>query len=579
MRCALSIAVFIASSLSVAAQDLPLGPRSDFGKVVVTNAQSAGGETVTLEQMIGGSFDSEPAYLYPEGSEYRKMGRAVGRLDVLTSKGTAYCTAFVISDRHLMTNGHCFRVKGAQIQTVSFVAGYVETGIIDGTTTYAANPVPLEISEPDDLDFAIVEVFGNPARDWGKLTLSPFAFDNSKHAGWPLVIIGHPAKMAQHVSRKECRASARNPVAGKMLRHTCDTLVGNSGSPVIGDDSRKVVALHKAGDAVNGVNFAVPIALIAERSPIVAGLVDAPKPVVHVDPCEGLLSAAQIGDTCADWTSYLDSCTSHSMAPFVKPHADALCEPDLSVVERMLADPDAYACDAAAGDPLHPDRAAGVMRAEGIDYKDILPDKAIRACEAALRVFPGHPRLLANLAQALHAAGRFFEAHETYQRAARESDPVAQNRLGVMRALGDGVQQSDEMAVAFYRQSADQGYAPAQHHMGVRYAIGNGVAQSDSEAVFWYQKAADLGYAPAQYALGVRYAVGKGIQKSDSLAVSWYLKAAEQGYAEAQHALGVRYATGNGVPKSQDTSISWYLRAAGQGHQDAIDALRRLGIR
>ncbi|WP_371931836.1 serine protease [Mameliella sp. MMSF_3510] len=100
----------------------------------------------------------------------------------------------------------------------------------------------------------------------------------------PLIVIGHPIGMAQHISRKECRAAARNLLANNRLRHTCDTLRGNSGSPVIGEDGRKVVALHHAGDSIISVNFAVPIAAIAERSPIVAALTEAAEPVTARPP-------------------------------------------------------------------------------------------------------------------------------------------------------------------------------------------------------------------------------------------------------------------------------------------------------
>lgn len=309
-------------SSPIGAQELPLGPRSDFGRVVLSNNQVSGG-AITLEQVFGSGFDSEPAYQYPEISGYRKMGRAVGRLDIATDKGTAHCTGFLISDRHLMTNGHCLMIAGAKVQAVNFVTGYVENGIVEGTRSYSVNIDPIEISGPDDLDYAILEVFGAPAQDWGTLPLSAFAFDSATHAGLPLIVIGHPAKMAQHISRKECRAAARKPLANNRLRHTCDTLVGNSGSPVIGEDGRKVLALHHAGDSVNGMNFAVPMALIAERSPIVAALTaptsatpvvaadvpepDRPEPAAPVrtiapakpatpDPAPAAITRAKVGD-------------------------------------------------------------------------------------------------------------------------------------------------------------------------------------------------------------------------------------------------------------------------------------------
>ena len=291
-------------ALPLSAQDVPLGPRSDFGKVVLTDNQVSGGG-VTLEQVFGGGFDSEPAYRYPDISGYRKMGRAVGRLDIATDKGTAHCTSFLISDTYLLTNGHCLQIEGARVQAVNFVAGYVENGVTDNTRIYSVNPEPVEISPPDDLDYAILEVFGAPAQDWGTLPLQAFTFDPDRHAGLPLIVIGHPIDMAQHISRKECRAAARNLLSNNRLRHTCDTLRGNSGSPVIGEDGRKVIALHHAGDSINGVNFAVPIAAIAERSPIVAALIAPAKPATTTPPrktAEKPPQQAYVKARHGDWT-------------------------------------------------------------------------------------------------------------------------------------------------------------------------------------------------------------------------------------------------------------------------------------
>lgn len=149
----LTLAVLAACSLALplSAQELPLGPRSDFGKVVLKNKQVSGG-SVTLEQVFGGGFDSEPAYQYPEISGYRKMSRAVGRLDIATDKGTAHCTSFLISDQYLLTNAHCLQIDGARVQAVNFVAGYVENGVTENTRIYSVNPDPVEISPVADLD-------------------------------------------------------------------------------------------------------------------------------------------------------------------------------------------------------------------------------------------------------------------------------------------------------------------------------------------------------------------------------------------------------------------------------------------
>lgn len=291
-----AVASIISLTTAVHAQDIPLAPLSNFGKVAVPATQSGGGY-VAFEQAFGGTFDAEPASRYPESSVMRQLGRAVGRLDVAFDRGLGYCTAFLISDQHLMTNAHC--LDGGQVQAISFVAGYVDTGVEEGTKTYTVGTTPVEISPRGDLDFAILQVFGNPASEWGTVTLSAMEFDARRDAGMPLMILGHPVfqvapvpiPQALYVSRKECGATQINPRTGNKLRHTCDTLVGNSGSPVFSDDSREVIALHHAGDPREGINLAIPMRLIAQQSQVVAKLV-ASAPPAAVTPGPSELDAA-----------------------------------------------------------------------------------------------------------------------------------------------------------------------------------------------------------------------------------------------------------------------------------------------
>ena len=275
---------FIALASAGQAQEIPLAPLSNYGKVAISGNQSGGGY-IAFEQAFGGAFDAEPASQYPEASELRRLGRAVGRLDVAFARGVGDCTAFLISEQYLMTNAHC--LEGGQAQAITFVTGYVESGIEAGTRTYSVGTTPVEISPSSDLDYAILQVFGNPAAEWGTVTLAAMEIDGARDAGMPLLVMGHPVfqvapvpvPQALYVSRKECRATATKPRAGKKLRHTCDTLVGNSGSPVFSDDSREVIALHHAGSPSEGINFAIPISLIARESEVVAELVAlAPKP-------------------------------------------------------------------------------------------------------------------------------------------------------------------------------------------------------------------------------------------------------------------------------------------------------------
>ena len=127
--------------------------------------------------------------------------------------------------------------------------------------------------------------------------------------------------------------------------------------------------------------------------------------------------------------------------------------------------------------------------------------------------------------------------------AAEQGHAGAQCQLGFMYRYGQGVPESDALALEWYRKAADQGYAKAQCNLGVMYRDGRGeLSQSHALAVEWFRKAADQGHAQAQCNLGFMYRHGRGgLPQSDALAVEWYRTAADQGVAEAQSNLGFMY--------------------------------------
>lgn len=45
----------------------------------------------------------------------------------------------------------------------------------------------------------------------------------------------------------------------------------------------------------------------------------------------------------------------------------------------------------------------------------------------------------------------------------------------------------------WWQKVAEQGYAYAQYNLGIMYQYGQGVEQSNEKAVEWYRKAADQG--------------------------------------------------------------------------------------
>ena len=312
--------------------------RASFGSVVLSSTQAVGTD-IQLELSVG-SYENEPISNYSEGSIFAQMGRSVGRLDVLTDKGVFPCTAFIVSKKYILTNYHCSlgildneRIGATQIQATQFVAGYTRTGIDEGTKKYMVIPQPVETNKA--LDYAVLEVMGDPSQQFGQLKLASAMPTD----GDPFWIIGHPMGEGQRISREKCKANAPAVSAGKLL-HTCDTLPGNSGSPVIDAGLQQVVALHHAGSQKDSVNFAILMSEILENSTVLAAY-KAPEATPKNQPvepktaansaCDALYRAAAEAKACYAYDAYVNSCSSHSLAPIAEGYINEFCKPQETV--------------------------------------------------------------------------------------------------------------------------------------------------------------------------------------------------------------------------------------------------------
>ena len=158
---------------------------------------------------------------------------------------------------------------------------------------------------------------------------------------------------------------------------------------------------------------------------------------------------------------------------------------------------------------------------------------------------------------AAYERGDYATALKEWQPLAVAGNAVAQHKLGVMYAKGQGVPQDDKEAAKWFRLAAEQGNADAQNDLGWIHDNGRGVPQYYQEAVKWYRKAAEQGHAFAQYNLGVMYERGVGVAQDYKEAMKWYRLSAEQGDADAKNNLGAMYAKGLGVP--QDKVLAYAL--------------------
>ncbi len=206
------------------------------------------------------------------------------------------------------------------------------------------------------------------------------------------------------------------------------------------------------------------------------------------------------------------------------------------------------------------------------------------------------------LSQRKDAAHRRREA---LRREADSGDRVAQNRLGLMYAYGQGIPTNNTEAFQWFMKSARQGYAEAQNNLGWMYANGRGTFRDDIRAMTWYKRAALQGDATAQFNVGWMYDQNRGVDAVDveqgqafrhlaasgvrtaalwldirdlcegSLlpaplaAADWYGRAAEQNHAGAQNNLGELHANGRLGETNNVEAIKWFRLAAEQGYTPA----------
>ena len=164
----------------------------------------------------------------------------------------------------------------------------------------------------------------------------------------------------------------------------------------------------------------------------------------------------------------------------------------------------------------------------------------------------------------------YTQAHRLLWPLADEGNPVAQEILGFMYALGEGVSRDDAAAFHWFTLAAEAGRAEAQFELGHMYRDGLGVTADGKTAMLWLQRAAEQGKTDAYNAVGELYLGSSGIPANPTAALEWFFRAAERGSAQAMYNIGLRYAAGQGVERDEIEAFKWFVLAYGE----AIGTLR-----
>lgn len=175
-------------------------------------------------------------------------------------------------------------------------------------------------------------------------------------------------------------------------------------------------------------------------------------------------------------------------------------------------------------------------------------------------------------ARQAYEAKDYTAAMERYRRAAAKGNAEANFMIGLMYSNGEGVERSNEEAIAWYRKAADAGHRAAQRELGRCYFKGEGVPKDRDQAIRWFREAGKQGDAVSQYLVGLIYfhSDRDGDVKE---AISWLQKAADQGDSDAFSLLGLAHYAGRGVPKDKVKGTHYWSKAAEMGDAEAREYL------
>ena len=223
-------------------------------------------------EAICNTSDLENAVCRSPSPEYDR-GRAVARLLI---QGSTLCTGWLASaSSHLVTNEHCISSATAALNT-DYEFG-AEASTCGASNCQLCHPGAVFsgssfIQDNPGLDYALVQLSGNPAATYGFLQID----NRTAIVGEEVYLASHPGGRAKELAYTSDKGPTGPTGAGTVLstnEPTCtggtlevgywnDTEGGSSGSPVLAVSSHKVIALHHCrGDAFNcgDPNRGVPI--------------------------------------------------------------------------------------------------------------------------------------------------------------------------------------------------------------------------------------------------------------------------------------------------------------------------------
>ena len=197
-------------------------------------------------------FDEFPVFesirdLINRNQHDTSLSQPIGRLNLFLrrvdgAEGTSFCTASLISERHIITNYHCIpgNDKNVRVERATLRLGYLSEREVG--EEFKVKMRAIETNQK--LDYSILELSDVPDSRYGKIDLSAVRDPNPLEN---LYIIHHPGGKPKAITRERCYMHPSwDLVSSSEIYHKCDTEAGSSGA-IVFTDSGQPVGIHWGG--------------------------------------------------------------------------------------------------------------------------------------------------------------------------------------------------------------------------------------------------------------------------------------------------------------------------------------------
>ncbi len=191
-----------------------------------------------------------------------KLAAAIGLLE---ANDQGLCTAWLIANDMALTADYCIRPDLVATSKLTLRLGY--TSAQSGPKRFDVAKTPVEISKSQG--FAILRVAGAPGMEFAPLKMN----SRAPVAGERLMVLHHSGAKPVAITQDERCVVVVTPKAQPgAFEHTCDTLPGSGGAPVISLRDHAVLGLHHSGLDDGSWNLARRMDKILEASSVLRGL-------------------------------------------------------------------------------------------------------------------------------------------------------------------------------------------------------------------------------------------------------------------------------------------------------------------